>query len=72
MRNPILSQLRQNNNPIANAIGASNGNVEAMYSQMMRTNPQFARFVHDNQGKSLEQICGDYGVDPNVARRFLR
>lgn len=38
----------------------------------MRTNPQFASFYRQNQGKSPEQIAKEYGIDENVLRMFLK
>lgn len=47
------------------------GNPQAMYDQLMRTNPQFANFVQQNQGKTPEQIAAENGIDYSAVRRFM-
>lgn len=47
-------------------------NPQAVYNMMMQSNPQFAQFVNQNQGKSLEQIAKDYGVDFNLIKQFIQ
>lgn len=42
------------------------GNPEAFAQRLMQTNPQFADFVRQNQGKSLQQIAIENGIDPSV------
>lgn len=44
---------------------------QVIYNMMMQINPQFAQFVSQNQGKSLEQIAKDYGVDFNLIKQFI-
>ena len=61
--NPILNRLNANRNQ-------QNPNV--IFNQMMRTNPQFAKFVNDNKGKTPEQIANDYGIDPSLIQKFLK
>lgn len=57
-----LSQLKQ----------MMNGqNPQAVYNSLMQNNPQFAKFVRDNQGKSLQQIAQENGIDFNQLRNFL-
>jgi hypothetical protein len=48
------------------------GNPQAIMNQMMQTNPQFAQFVNENKGKSVDQIAKDYNVDLNSIRQFMR
>lgn len=36
------------------------------YDQMLKTNPKFADFVKQNEGKSNEEIAKNYGLDPSV------
>lgn len=57
----LISKLKQ----------MAGGNPEALYSRMMQTNPQFAKFIHDNQGKSPEQIAKENGINYNSLRKFL-
>ena len=39
--------------------------------QMMQNNPQFADFVRQNQGKTLQQIATENGIDPNMLSGLL-
>ena len=41
-----------------------------MVDRLSRTNPQFARFVAENRGKTPEQIASDYGVDYSLVRQL--
>ena len=61
--NPILNRLNANK---------SQQNPNVIFNQMMRTNPQFAKFVNDNKGKTPEQIANDYGIDPSLIQKFLK
>jgi hypothetical protein len=40
--------------------------------QMMAANPQFNQFVAANAEKSPEDICKDYGLNPDVLNLFKR
>ena len=51
--------------------GLMSGDPQAMYQQMMQSNPQFAQFVRDNQGKSPEQIAAEHGIDMGQVRQFF-
>ena len=51
--------------------GIMSGNPQAMYQQMMQTNPQFAEFVMANQGKTPDQIASEYGIDMSQVRQFF-
>ena len=46
--------------------------VEAVYNRMMQTNPEFVKFVQQNQGKSPEQMACDYGIDPQLLQNIFR
>ena len=39
------------------------GNPQALFNSMVQTNPKFAQFVQQNQGKTAEQAFADYGLD---------
>jgi hypothetical protein len=39
---------------------------------LMQRNPQFAAFVQQNQGKTVEQIAGEYGIDLDLVRSIMR
>ena len=74
MSNVFLNAARgaKSNASIVSQLKAmAKGNPSALYSRLMQTNPQFARFVEDNQGKTPEQIAKENGIDYNYLRRFL-
>ena len=47
------------------------GNPQAIMTQMMQTNPQFAQFVAQNQGKTPEQAFADNGLDISQFKDLL-
>lgn len=47
------------------------GNPQMLYNKMLQNNPQFAQFIHDNQGKTPEQIAKEHGIDYNSLRKFI-
>lgn len=72
MNNPILSKLNNGNNMLGLLGALKNGNPDAIFNQMMQSNPQFANFVKTNQGKSPEQIARENGIDLGMLNQFLR
>lgn len=75
MQNPISQRLGGNNRPnnVAQLVQMlRGGNPQAMFDQMMQSNPQFAQFVNSNKGKSVEQIARDYGVDIGMLQQLIR
>lgn len=73
MVNPILQMLNRNNganNPLGflNAIN----NPQAMFNNMMQSNPKFRDFVNQNQGRTPEQIAQAYGIDFNSVKALLK
>ena len=63
-QNNLLSQMQA----IRQMMG---GNPQAFAMQMRQSNPQFAAFVRDNQGKSPEQIAQEHGIDYSAIRQFM-
>ena len=64
MASSLFPKNQQNPLQMLNDIKAlANGNPQAMFNQMLNTNPQFAKFVNENKGLSPEQIAKNYGVD---------
>lgn len=61
--NPILQQMKSQNNVIGNVINLCKGNPNAFFSQLMSSNPAFRNFVNTNQGKAPEQIARENGID---------
>jgi hypothetical protein len=39
---------------------------------MAQRNPQFAAFLQQNQGKTVEQIAAENGIDMSFVRELLR
>lgn len=43
------------------------GDTRSAVSAVAQTNPAFARFLQENQGRPIEQAFADYGLDlPNI------
>ena len=49
----------------------TSGNPAVMFQNLMNTNPQFKQFVQENQGKTIEQIAQNYGIDINAIKQIL-
>ena len=76
MMNPIMQMLnKNNNNKLNDVLGIvnilKNGNPNAIYNQMLNSNPQFKNFIEQNKGKSPEQIAQENGIDINQIKSFL-
>lgn len=78
MQNPIL-QVLNGNRPQNQMISKlmqfkslmSGKNPEDVYNYMLQNNPQFKQFIHDTQGKSLEDIALAYDIDLNLIKQFM-
>jgi len=72
--NPILQQLNPQNSMLKNLLQLKQGiqNPEALFQTMLNSNPQFAQFVQQNQGKTVEQIASAYGIDLNQIQQLLK
>lgn len=75
MINPILSALYKGRagqiNGVMNLLtGAKDPNQ--LFDQMVKTNPQFADFVKQNQGKTPEQIAQEYGIDFSLLKGLIK
>lgn len=53
-------------------INLKKGNPDAVFNQMMQSNPQFRQFVAENKGKSGEQIASEYGIDLNTLKMLMK
>lgn len=72
MASSLFPKNQQNPLQMLNSIKAlANGNPQAMFNQMLNTNPQFAKFVNENKGLSPEQIAKNYGVDLSLVKNFF-
>lgn len=71
--NPIVQMINRAGN-IGQAMqmykDLKNGNADAVFQQMINTNPQFKKFVEDNKGKSADQICKENGIDASILSKF--
>lgn len=75
MGNPILERMKRptsNQNDIMNVLQMAKENPDALFDNMMRTNPQFKNFVEGCKGKSPEQIVKHYGIDLEKYKHLLR
>ena len=71
--NPILSMLQNSNGNLLSQIASIknmlNGkNTDDIYTELMNNNPQFKAFVKANEGKSVEQIARENGIDINLLK----
>ncbi len=85
-RNPMLDVLGaasrsatpQNNSmammgQIRQMVGMLKGQNPQQVAQMMaQRNPQFAVFLQQNQGKTVEQIAAENGIDMGFVRELMR
>ena len=73
MANSLLNQPQGNSlfSRLNQIRGMLSGDPDAMYRQMMQNNPQFAKFVMDNQGKTPDQIAQENGIDMDQVRQFF-
>lgn len=85
-RNPMLDvlggasrQAMQQNNPLLmmgqlkQMVGMLRGQNPQQVAQMMaQRNPQFAAFVQQNQGKTVDQIAAENGIDMGFVRELMR
>jgi len=56
-------QFQQPTNSLQALRAMARGNPQALFNSMVQTNPKFAQFVQQNQGKTAEQAFADYGLD---------
>lgn len=69
--NPILQAM--NRNPKIDMLNSMLGgrNPEAVFNQLITSNPQFRQFVEANKNLSPEQIAQNFGVTPDLIRMFM-
>lgn len=79
MLNPILQMLngnQQNQNNISQRLIAaksilSGKDPNAVFNSLMQTNPQFQKFVKENEGKTIEDMALEYDIDLNLLKQFM-
>lgn len=47
------------------------GNPDKVVAMFAKKNPQFAQFMAENRGLTMEQVMRKYGVDPSMLRGIL-
>lgn len=47
-------------------------NPDQLLQMFAQKNPQFARFMQANQGKSPQQIASEYGIDMDLVQQLLK
>lgn len=71
MANPILAKLNRKQIDVKSILQMAKGNPDAVFNNMMQTNPQFARFVKECEGKTPDQIAREHGISPDVLKRLM-
>lgn len=79
MLNGVSRAATPQNNPMAmmgqlkQMVGMIRGQDPRQVAQMMaQRNPQFAAFLQQNQGKTVEQIAAENGIDMGFVRELMR
>ena len=62
------SQLAERVNAVK---GMAKGDPSALMRSLMQTNPRFAQFVAQNQGKTPEEAFREHGLDYSQVKRLL-
>lgn len=62
----MIGQLKQ-------MVGTLRGQNPQQVAQLLaQRNPQFAAFVQQNQGKTVDQIAAENGIDMGFVRELMR
>lgn len=70
--NPLMSAMRPMNN-LGNLLSLMRGNdPNAVMQLLAQRNPQFRQFYQNCQGKTMEQVAQEYGIDPAQVRQMLK
>lgn len=74
MANPILQMLgsRSQMGRLGEIGQLLRGNPQCIAQQMLQSNPAFAAFVRQNQGKPPEQVARECGVDLAQIQQIFR
>ena len=74
--NPLAQAIPSNRNGIGNIMSLlklmQGKDPTAVAEMMAQRNPQFRQFMENCRGKSMDQVCQEYGVDPSIVKQFLR
>lgn len=63
------TQMLQKINMLKNVLAGKN--PQDVYNYLLQTNPEFKKFVEDNQGKTIEDIALSYDIDLNLIKQFM-
>lgn len=66
-----MTQQIQNNSLQALANSMRGINPQTAYNLLISKNKNFAKFVKENQGKSVEQIAKENGLDYSAISNFI-
>ena len=72
--NPILSML--NSSGEGNLLSRimeiktmmEGRNADQLYNELLQNNEQFRQFMQQNQGKSVEQVAQEHGINPQLLK----
>ena len=62
----LFPRPQQEPNRIMEVMRTARQDPQGTYSMLMRTNPDFARFVSQERGKTPRQIAQEHGINPNI------
>lgn len=65
--NPLIGNLGSPTSSTPNVANIArmlkNGNPEQIAMNLLQTDPRFAEFMRQNQGKNPEQVAREHGID---------
>lgn len=70
--NPILQTIQQINQVKSIISNIQTKNPDELYNQLMQDNPNFRKFIEDNQGKTPEQIAQENNIDIERIKNYIR
>lgn len=80
MQNPILQMLSgnrlQNQNSMSSRIQLAKDIVAGkdpnqVCNMLMKSNPQFKKFIEENEKKSIKEIAMEYDLDLDMIKKFI-
>ena len=65
--NPLIGNIESSTSSTPNVANIArmlkNGNPEQIAMKLLQTDPRFAEFMRQNQGKNPEQVAREHGID---------
>lgn len=80
MQNPILQILSgnkiQNQNSLLGRIQMAKSllagkDPNQVYRQLINSNPEFKKFVQDNNNKTIEEIAMEYNINLDILKKLI-